>query len=236
MRESEEISAKILSAFLKKAGYKVYFEDGDDPPDINFYVARKKWAVEHTQLHQYTDFNGNEISRIGIDSKLFSFEKYINQKFKNELEYQWILAINGPITKNQILKIEQEVVNILQKEKNKKPFKHSNKLYSIEKQINKNPKIVIFSMLSPSSRIPESENLTCDIQGQINYAVDRILRLKRPKFQRMVSYDKRVLLIENQYMFSTQENVTTGFSAYPGSLKEIDSVYLINYEDVHLIY
>lgn len=236
MREAEKKSANILESFLKKEGYKVSFEDGTDPPDIVFYVNEEKWAVEHTQLHQYSDFNDDEISRVGIDSQIVSFEEYINQQMKNELKNKWILAIKGPISKNNLVKIEKEVTEIIYKEDNNSSFKISNTLYSLEKVINENPKIVLYSILSPNSRIPNSAVLTCDIQEQINYSVDRILNAKLSDFQQMVSYVKKVLLIESQYMFSTQENVKKSFSGYPDLLEIINSVYLINYEGVHLIY
>jgi len=81
LRGSEDFVAKSLQTYFKKLNKNVYFEEGEDPPDIYFYIEDTKTSVE------ITDIDENSLnSRRKIDSGYISFFAKINKEFESLID------------------------------------------------------------------------------------------------------------------------------------------------------
>jgi hypothetical protein len=234
LKEHEEFSAHLLKSFLQEPGKEVTYTPGADPPDMDFYVNGGKWAVEHTQLHLYTERDGYEISRKGIDSLIKTFSDRLKKKLREELECKWILAVKGPNSSADLLKVENAVAETIISER-KINHTISNELYDLIMIPGEKPGIEIFSTLGPKSKVPKINISTSTIQEVINYSINRILKSKLPKFGKMVGYNKLVLLIESQYSYVTLDNVKRALSNHPELNALLSMVYLIHHGEVYLL-
>jgi len=235
MKEHEEFSAHLLKSFLQEPGKDVTYTPGADPPDMDFYVDGGKWAVEHTQLHLYTERDGYEISRKGIDSLIKTFSDRLKKKLRKKLECKWILAVKGPNSRADLLEVEKAVVATIVRERNNNSFTISNELYYLTMIPDEDPEIEIISTLGPKSKVPKTNISTSTIQVIINYSINRILKSKLPKFGKMVGYNKLVLLIESQYSYVTPDNVKRALSNHPELNALVSMVYLIHLGEVYLL-
>ena len=127
-------------------------------------------------------------------------------------------------------------LEVIQKNLDKSSFRHSHGKVFLEKTDQENNQIIIISIPSPSSRIPQSDQLTCDIQGQVDFALKKILHDKCDKMGRLKNYDKRILLIENQYMFTTRENINKSLRKFVSLIKGIDEIWVMSLSEIYRLY
>ena len=185
MRKEEETSAELFKKHLQKEYADVNYRSGSDPPDIVFEINGCKWAVEHTRLFQYVDEGGKTLSRVGVDKSIINLEKQINNRINKNLNSSWIISIDTPIKKNELKIIEDRILEMIHKNLGKSSFKHSNGKIYIQKIDELNKPLIFISIPSPSSTIPQSDQLTCDIQGQIDFAIKKILTDKCAKIKKL---------------------------------------------------
>ncbi len=236
MRKEEEVSAEVFKKHLQKEYSEVNYRSGNDPPDIIFEIDGSIWAVEHTRLFEHIDKNGKSISRIGIDKPLLNLEKRLNIKLNKNLNSSWIISIESPIKNKEMNKVENRILEEVQKKLAKSFFNHSNGKVYIEKINQKNNQILIISIPAASSKIPQSDKLSCDIQGQIDFALKKILNDKCEKMDRLTNFDRKILLIQNQYFFTTKENIMKSLHKGESQIWGIDEIWLLNSSEIYRLY
>ena len=132
--------------------------------------------------------------------------------------------------------IEDRILEMIHKNLDKSSFKHSYGKIYLQKTDQLNNQITIISIPSPSSRIPLSDRLTCDIQGQIDFAIQKILNDKCAKMRKLKNYDKRILLVDNHYMFTTKENVNKSLRKFKSIIKVIDEIWILSRREIYRVY
>lgn len=231
MREEEKYCANKLREYLVSQGYNAVFKDGSDPPDIEFTVDGHRWAVEHTQLFQYVE-SGKELSRNYIDATNLAVEPRLLEKTNGKRKSGWRLALYGHIEPKKFKLIERTAIKSIIAD-SIDPFSIiSSQLAELIKVEDSNCQIIVYSMLPPSSKVPKSKSLSADIQATIDYAFQRILTSKAPTLGQLKEYDKRVLLIQSQYMFVNNSNLTKSVSTHIALKNGIDKIFLITSEEV----
>ncbi len=236
MRKEEKESAELFKKYLQKEYSDINYRSGNDPPDIVFEIDGFIWAVEHTRLFQYIDENGKKLSRVGVDKSIMNLERQLNNRLNKNLNSSWIISIDSPIKKKELKIIENRILEVIQKNLDESSFRHSHGKVCLEKTDQENNQIIIISIPSPSSRIPQSDQLTCDIQGQVDFALKKILHDKCDKMGRLKNYDKRILLIENQYMFTTRENINKSLRKFVSLIKGIDEIWVMSLSEIYRLY
>jgi len=93
-------------------------------------------------------------------------------------------------------------------------------------------RLSVYSMLPPGSKVPKSNSYTSNIQATINYAVETIFQKKAPTLVQLTKYDKRVLLIESQYMFVNSRNLSLAAASNDSLRKGIDKIFLVSPDEV----
>ncbi len=234
MRESEKRAAERLKIFLQENRHPVRFEfeSGSDPPDIVFDVDNSKWAVEHTQLHPYVDSGGNELSGLGVHSVAYNIKERLQKKTEGKRNSSWVLGIIGPLTSKQRSLIEEAAEKSILCDSIDYFADISEKQAILEQKSNGCNTIEVISALSGSSQLPNSNHPTANIQAQIDYAIERILKEKAPILTTLTNYDKRVLLIESQYIFARQDNVSQSIQTYSNLTGGVDLIYLVTPKSV----
>jgi hypothetical protein len=234
MRPSERRAAKRLKAFLEARGHIASYESGPDPPDIIFYVDGVTWAVEHTQLHQYVDSGNGELSRPSIDARAFDLVKRLRRRTEGQRESGWILALFGPVNSKRLRAIECAAEQtILKDDPNCFESVQTDEVRLIRVQDDACT-IRVVSGLSAHSRIPGSNSLTAHIQRQIDYAVRQILGEKIPVLDALGGYDKRILLIESQYLFANPTNVSQSIQSF-APLVGVNLIFLVTDESLNMV-
>lgn len=235
MRPEERRAAKRLKAFLEAGEHTVSYEQGPDPPDIVFHVDGVAWGVEYTQLFQYVDGGTGELPRPSIDAPAFYLEKRLRQRTEGQRKSGWILTLLGPINLKQRRAIEQAAEQaILNDDPSYFDGIHIDEV-GLKRVQDDACTIHVISGLSASSRIPGSNRLTADIQGQIDYAIGRILDEKVSILKALSDYDKRVLLIERRYPFGNPSNVAQSIRSYAHPSIGVNLIFLIIGESVTIV-
>jgi hypothetical protein len=227
MRESEKRAAERVKIFLEENGHSVSFESGSDPPDIVFDVDNSKWAVEHTQLHQYVDSEGNDLSGLGVHSVAYDIKERLKKKTDGKRKSSWVLGIIGPLNTKQRSLIEEAAEKSILHDSIDYFADISEKQAILERKSNGCKTIEVISALSGSSQIPNSNHPTANIQAPIDYTIECILKEKAPILKALTNYDKRVLLIESQYIFARQDNVSQSIQTYCDLADCIELIYLV---------
>lgn len=233
MRIEEEKAAELFKEYLQKLYSNVDYKPGSDPPDIVFEVDGYKWAVEHTRLFEYIDKDGKEISRLEIDQHIIDLENQLNKSLKNNLNSGWIISLYSPIKKKELKTIEEQIRKVIDEDLDKVSFRHTDGKVYMEKIVKGENQIILISIPSPLTKIPHSDKFTFDIQGQVDFSFKKILNDKCHKMARLKNYDKKILLIENQYMFTTRENINKSLSKSKSQIEGLDEIWILNKNEIY---
>ena len=81
LKGSENFVAESLETYFKELNKNVYFEEGEDPPDVYFYIDDTKVSIE------ITDLDENSLNqRRTIDSGYLSFFNKIDEELGNLID------------------------------------------------------------------------------------------------------------------------------------------------------
>jgi len=103
LRDNENFVAESLQTYFKKLNKNVYFEKGEDPPDVCFYIDDTKVSVEITDLDE-----NNLNSRRTVESGYLSFFTKINKEFESLIDERVQLHILFDHGYNKIKIIDKE--------------------------------------------------------------------------------------------------------------------------------
>jgi hypothetical protein len=235
MRNEEKYCAIELQDHLVYQGHVASFKDGSDPPDIEFVVDGKLWAVEHTQLFQYVEQSGEEASRAKIDSINLAVEDRLRAKSEGNRKASWLLALYGLIPSSDLRLIEDAALASILADSTSLFSTVSNHLAELRRVDDSKGRLFVFSMLSPATRVPKSAKVSADIQATIDYAIQNIFKAKAPTLSQLTQYHNRTLLIQSQYMFCDARNVGNAVSKYSLLRNGIDNIFLVRPEGVSQI-
>lgn len=228
MRLEERWCAERLRAFLENGITRISIEPGADPPDIILLVGTERWAVEHTTLQQYADHGGEEISRPGVDGAAIKLVERLTVETARTRRSGWIMVIDGPLPRSDLRAIEKAARNAIEKNDSMLFAGISPRKSTLEQTSDANLRIQLISMLRPGSRIPGSVRLTADIQAQVNYALERILREKCPVLGAEIAYSRRALLLQNGNPLANSDNVARGLRKLSELATGIDMIFLLS--------
>ena len=103
LKGSEIFVAESLQTYFKKLDKHVYFEEGEDPPDIYFYINNRKVSIEVTNLDE-----NSLTDRRTIDSGYLSFFNKINTEFESLISEGVQFHIIFEHNFNKVKKIDKE--------------------------------------------------------------------------------------------------------------------------------
>lgn len=238
-RELEwQAAAKRLKGCLEAKGHTASCEPGPDPPDVIFQVDGARWGVEHTRLFQYVDGEGVELSRQSVDAQACRLENWLSQRTEGLRKRSWLVCLIGPLNSEQLKAIREPIAEAIIRDDRDYLFEKDprwlerNQFDLIPLGEDDECFVGVLSELSLLSTIPESGRPTFDIQGEIDYQVRRAVKKKVPRLEAISEYDKRVLLLESEYSFTTPANVARSLRSHVGLSMRVDLIFLVTGESV----
>ena len=232
MREQERYCAIQLRDYLVSQGINAAFTDGSDPPDVEFQVGDQRWAVEHTQLFQYVDRKGVAESRMRIDTINLKFEDRLLARTNDQRKSSWVLALHGVADATMRRDIEDSATQCILSDSLDAFSKIPSKVAELRNIPDSKGRILVLSILPSGSKVPNSNRYSADIQATVNYAVQQIFRKKAEALSKFSEYDRRVLLIQSQYMFLNLRNLKRAVIEHASLKSGIDKVFLVTPTEV----
>jgi len=236
VRPEERCAAERLKAFFETNGHIVSYKPGPDPhapPDIVFRADEATWGVEHTQLFQYVEGGNGELSRLDVTKPLCDrLKEQLLQETKGERKSSWRFFLLGPLNPKQLRAIKQAAKWAILKDDPSYFEDFQTDEVKLKRVQDDACTIYVICGLSASSRIPGSNRLTADIQGEIDYTISRILRQKGLRLEALSGYDKRVLLIDSEYFFADPANVAQAIRSSAALSSGWNLIFLITYKSV----
>ena len=203
---TEQACCTELKAWLETHSRTAKFKAGADPPDADFEVDDERWAVEITELHQYIERDGREISFLGVFQSMRGILRRIRKQAAPELIIGYQVSAEGPFEKadaDQIVAdsevhIESGSTDVVELGPDGR-FK----LIPVTRPF----QVGLGGGLSHDVIGGDGKTRHTDPDANIKFTLERILDAKSPKLAALSGYDLKVLLIDSEYIFADPESV-----------------------------
>lgn len=88
------------------------------------------------------------------------------------------------------------------------------------------------TLIEGVAKVPETNKLAADIMASLTYGVKRVLDEKLPVMKKVSGYDRKIILVWSDYIFAERDRVREIIARAPLTVKEIDSIVLIELNGV----
>lgn len=208
LKGSEPFVTKSLQNYFTNVNKDVYFEEGEDPPDIYFYINGTKISIEITNLDE-----NSLTDRKTIDSGYLSFFNRLNSEFDSLINEGVQFHISFEHNFSKVKNIHREFVNYLKHIIKKNEFMIGMKIkdsiadvkFSISiSETSKDEKKIVGAVISSAERIGVSLNemALCIVKNRINDKKEKCKNVKKPIW---------LALFDNYYdkytNFETQDHI-----------------------------
>jgi hypothetical protein len=247
MKGTEEPSAKALEQWLKNCGLGVSWEPvADDPPDFVFTVGNERWAVEATELHQYLDKEGSEISRPGVEKPLERMCKNIKAKAQVGVNRKYFISTAGPLMTVPLAEIERRAIEYIASGETRRQaldlepvIETDPEIAALKKRVaEEGAQVFIRAITTPveiaymtglggTTMGADQEHLAADVEHTLRYSLDRMLADKLPKLAKLTDYDRRILLVWRGYFFAEPSTLKRLLAERKLSKADLDSILLV---------
>jgi hypothetical protein len=221
------------------------------------------WAVEVTRLLQYVDSDGKEVNARAIEALVDPLCKQLKSVVPTEAKIGYMLLVAGPFSPKILKAVEQRAATYIKSGKTEEEcldFEEvlEEELAGIPKDARTpeileaakswvKPKARFFILGDPeirsitsltwfhaSARTPDGTALAGHIKSTLKFSVQRILKAKLPRLQKLKDCQRKMLLIVQEYDYAEPDRVeeVLAETETPGA----DAILLIDSNcHVHLI-
>jgi hypothetical protein len=221
------------------------------------------WAVEVTRLFQYVDSDGREMNARDIQGLIDPLCERLKSVVPKDAKLGYTLLVAGPFSPKLLKVVEQRAAayiisgkteeecldfeEVLEKELAEIPedARTPEILEAVESWVK--PKARFFILGDPeisgvtsltwfhaSARTPDGTALAGHIRSTLEFSVQRILKAKLPRLQKLMNYQRKMLLIVQDYDYAEPDRLKEVLAVIetPGA----DAILLIDTNcHVHLI-
>lgn len=228
LRPEEERCALALRRGLTERGRNSSFEPGTDPPDIDFTVEKKRWAVEVSGLHKYFPEHSEETTRLSASAPLRELTEKLGQDLPSAPPTLYVLRIDGPLTGTETRQLEIAAREYIRSGgTDRQTFDAAGRtgMFVVPLKV-PNSQIVLSHVLDPILITGTRETIIADNHARLWYALNRMLDRKLSTLAGLRGWDRRVLMVHSTEFFATEEAVSDVLRANVGSEAGVDAVFL----------
>jgi len=96
MRRDEELCRQALSLLLKQRGLDDYWSEGDDPPDWLLNTVDRRFAVEVTSIHGFTNLGRKNCTWTQLGTELLSFGAEVCSEVETKVNLSGCFLVSFP--------------------------------------------------------------------------------------------------------------------------------------------
>lgn len=195
MKQSEFTSGMLYKSLLEERCSSVSWARGDDPPDFVFTCDEVGHAVEVTELHQYLDVQGKEMSRAHDDEAIEDICESCEKELGPALHRTVSVVVSSPLGKGELQSLRDMILSYVREDKEETEWLFVRDDCWLESWVEDEPTIGAAVIPAAHSCIPGSRTLSINVQASTDYALDRILSAKLPRLKAFSQFPERVLII-----------------------------------------
>jgi hypothetical protein len=226
IRGEESQAAERLVDFLRTTGrQQVSWIPGSDPPDLVFTVDCQRWAVEVTRTNQQvrTRTRNFSMSRHGLDETLTKLGCTIKNDVANHCRHYYTLHLSAPASEDlesYRRRVRGAVVKHIKAGSTATLRLDPGELAA---HAGTAPGIGVI-VGSHKAHTPSGGQLT-DVAANLREMLEEAWERKRPKFESLQGYDKRAMILFNQYLFADPHDVAALLPHVIGEAQQIELVF-----------
>ena len=235
LRPEEKEAARLFKATLSKLGIESEWKPGGDPPDLVFDVGgAERWAVEVTRLYQYFNRGKGVESRAAATEPLIKMAERVQAMVMDQTNSDYRIIGSGPIERPSIGEVIKRALAYIRSGR------------SDEENLDDHGRVRIRRTTSPvrvgwmvdlhhSVRGADGSSVSSDIEANIRFAIDRVLKEKLPRLESLKGYDCKMLLITRRYFFADPQMVSKILSTRDLSAAQVDTILFATESEVHWV-
>jgi hypothetical protein len=218
-------------------------------------VVTQEWAVEVTQLFQYVDNVGKKMNARDIQALIDPLCERLKSVLPRDSKLGYWLLVASPFAPKMLKIIEQRAASYIRSGETEEECLDFTEVFEKElgniPQAGRSPEVLeaVKSRVKPkarffilgdseakgvnshtwfhaSARTPHGNALAGHIRSTLEFSVRRILNAKLPRLQKLTDYQRKLLLIVQDYDYAEPERLTEVFAELetPGA----DAILLID--------
>jgi hypothetical protein len=240
LRPDEERCARALERWLLERGRPCLWTPGADPPDLDFTVETRRWAVEVSGLHKYFPEHAAEASRPSASAAIQELARKLDREVNAPPGVLYVLWVQGPLSGEEIRSLERSAAAYLRSGRTDRQMFDSmgrTGMWVLPVKSWGPTRVVASHVLDPLLRSGTRDANIADNNVRLQFALNRMLDRKIPTLAGLHDWDCRVLMIHSGEYFATPEAVGDALKSMVGVGDHIDGIFLKDMQgNVHVVF
>jgi hypothetical protein len=238
LRPEEERCALALQRWLSEHGRDSSFMPGADPPDVDFVVENKRWAVEVSGLHKYFPEHSEDTTRLSSIAPLRELAEKLERELPSSPPTLYVLRVDGPLTGTETRQLEAEARGYIRSgRRERQTFDTAGRtgMFVVPLRVPES-KLVLSLVLDPIPITGTRETIIADNHARLWYALTRMLARKLPMLAGLRGRDRKILMVHSTEFFATEETMSDALRATDVTEAGVDAVFLLDMQgNVYLV-